>query len=94
MTSLNFSCPHCHHEYEDDIECLDKQLVNTMICEHCTEQFILYFDECIHCNKDSVFIYLNESDVPSTTQFACVNCGSVLNELMEDDGEQGNIGTM
>ncbi len=76
-----FSCPHCGHQYNDDLELLDNDVQHDVICENCGRNFVLFVTECQRCLLETSFRWREK---PTSTEFASLRCASCNTSLIEN----------
>jgi transcription elongation factor Elf1 len=82
---LSFPCPHCHHVYVDELECLDTSTVIKLVCENCGKDFTLLIMECLACGEETTWI--PAPSMEEHTRLVCGHCGKPLTE--EDENASG-----
>jgi transcription elongation factor Elf1 len=81
--NISFTCPHCQHCYDDELELLDINLPHNFKCENCTQSFSILIKECLSCGAEAVFVS-TISPILFDTQQHCAACGApdqLSNEL-------------
>jgi transcription elongation factor Elf1 len=72
--NISFTCPHCQHCYDDELELLDINLPHNFKCENCTQSFSILIKECLSCGAEAVFVS-TISPLTDTQQY-CATCGA------------------
>lgn len=71
---LSFSCPHCGHQHEDDMELLDIDVAHDFKCHDCRKPFVLLLKECSACNSESTFVWNAVPTVDEINLLVCTTC--------------------
>jgi transcription elongation factor Elf1 len=87
MNVLNFHCPHCQHEYNDELEVLHEGELHHFNCEACAKQFVVLIKECLKCAAETVTVWPDTPTWEEVAVVACSSCGSsfVAPEDLEED---------
>ena len=83
-TDIIFTCPHCHHAYSDDMECLHHNSLHEITCESCEETFLFLLEECLACGEEASFSWRSSGEVPDSSELRCAHCGKALLMKVED----------
>lgn len=82
MNETKFACPHCKHEYEDELEVLNQDELHEIKCEECAKPFYLLIKECSRCAADTNFVW---TDKPTWEAVALLSCGSCGASFLQPD---------
>lgn len=87
MTDIKFKCPHCEHDYIDEMEVLDVGEMHEFKCESCDKPFQVLIQECPTCTAETVFVWKETPTWEAVALLACGSCGSSFNNLeaLEED---------
>ena len=85
---LNFNCPHCNHEYIDELEVLDIDVLHDFKCENCDLPFVMLYKECETCSEETVFVW---KEVPSLRLLPALQCGSCFKVFHKVNDEQSQL---
>lgn len=76
MNALNFHCPHCQHEYHDELELLAEGELHQFKCESCAANFAVLIKECMKCTAETVTVWPDTPTWEAVAMVACSACGS------------------
>lgn len=87
MSYIKFRCPHCSHDYSDDMELLDADELHDFICESCAKPFQVLIQECGKCSADTVTVWIETPTYEAVALASCGSCGNSLKQMetLEDD---------
>lgn len=84
---LTFSCPHCEHRYEDELEILAEGELHQFKCENCELPFVVLVKECHRCAAETVTVFGEAPTWEAVALLKCQTCGTAYapaEELEED----------
>jgi hypothetical protein len=70
---LSLRCPHCQHEEDDTLECLDDQQVLRLHCANCERLFHFAVMECEDCGTEVAHSW---SEAPGEDVLASLRCAT------------------
>lgn len=74
---LQFNCPHCNHNYSDELELLDSDELHAFKCESCNKEFTVLVKECLACLTETQFVSSDTQQI-TTSPMHCKSCGKVI----------------
>jgi hypothetical protein len=83
QTTLSFKCPHCNHQYDDDLELLEANQIHEIRCEKCQTSFCMQFAECSACCSDTPLVWPTHPQFDSPSPLACHSCGTAFHSTDE-----------
>lgn len=86
--NITFCCPHCKHQYDDELEVLDIAELHEFRCENCVKPFQVLIEECSTCDVETVFVWEKMPPATVISQLSCRVCGNQFNAA-ETSAEQG-----
>ena len=85
--TLTFTCPHCHHRYEDELELLNAEELHAFQCENCSKPFVLLVKECGSCSEETVFVWPESPPDSVVFQLRCAACGTAYLPSEDPDSD-------
>lgn len=71
---LRVQCPHCKHEEDDSLECLDDQQVLRLHCASCSKPFHFAVMECEDCGAEMAYAWTEAPGEDALSQLRCATC--------------------
>ena len=85
---LRFSCPHCEHGYEDDMELLDDDVLHDFTCESCKRPFVVLTKECPACEAETTFTWKMKPTEELLSALQCSACGTAYNAETDNEDDE------
>ncbi|AIY44207.1 hypothetical protein LT85_p028 (plasmid) [Collimonas arenae] len=79
---LTFSCPHCQHQFNDELELLAANELHAIQCENCDTPFTFLLKECLACSEETVFVW---AEPPSEILISRLQCHACETPFQPDE---------